>query len=115
MSLLDLPSASLPAIQALRASADVIEVDEGPGFYASVLVVPGHTAVARLSRSLDGSPHEGAVLRWTMLHATSLYEPGLYFYRLPRGHRRTLPNISILRNAIRAVLADRARYWLRRP
>lgn len=68
--------------RAIRAAADVIEVEEGGGFCASVFLMPGAVAVAMLDRSLGGAAHEGAVLRWTMLHTTGLYGPGLFIYRL---------------------------------
>jgi hypothetical protein len=72
----------LPIVCAIRAAADVIDVDDGRGFCASVLVTHGGTAVARLDRSLEGAPHEGAVLRWAMMHTTGAYGPGYFVYRL---------------------------------
>jgi hypothetical protein len=72
----------LPIVRAIRAAADVIDVDEGHGFCASVLVTPGGTAVVRLDRSLEGSPHEGTVLRWTMLRTTGSFGPGYFVYRI---------------------------------
>jgi hypothetical protein len=82
MTLLDIPLAVVPSTRALRAQADVIEVDEGRGFCASVLVVPGSPPVARLDRSINGAPHEGAVLRWVMLRTTGLFGWGYFVYRL---------------------------------
>lgn len=70
------------AVAAIRVAADVIEADAEPGFCASVYVAPGRVAVVRLDRSLDGAPHEGAVLRWAMLHTSGLYGPGYFEYRL---------------------------------
>ena len=68
--------------RAIRAAADVIEVEEVNGFCASVLLVPGAVAVARLDRSLVGALHEGAVLRWTMLHTTGVFGHGFFIYHL---------------------------------
>lgn len=103
MSLLDALTTSLPSIHAIRAAANVVEVDEGHGFCASVLVTPGETSVARLDRSLDGAPYEGAVLRWVMLHTTGLYGSGYFVYRL-RG--RTLPSLTILCDEECSMWAD---------
>ena len=72
----------LPAVRALRATADVIDVDGCDNFCASVLVVPGQPAVARLARSLRGSPSEGEVLYQVMLHTTGLYGTGYFVWRL---------------------------------
>lgn len=82
VALLENPIEALPTTRALRAQADVIEVDEGRGFCASVLVVPGSPPVARLDRSINGAPYEGAVLRWTMMHTTGLFGSGYFVYRL---------------------------------
>jgi hypothetical protein len=71
----------LLTVKSLRAAAEVVEVDEGHGFRASVLVTPDGT-VARLDRSLEGAPDEGDVLRWVMLHATGLYGCDYFDYRL---------------------------------
>lgn len=68
-----------PLACAVTASADVVWVDEGGGFCASVLRSSQHRAVARLDISIIDAPHEGQVLRWTMLHAMP-GEPGLYVY-----------------------------------
>jgi hypothetical protein len=72
----------LPILQVVRAAADVAIVDEGHGFLASVLVTPDGIPIARLDRSLEGSRHEGTVLRWTMLRTTGAYGPGYFVYRL---------------------------------
>lgn len=87
MALLEIPIEALPATRAFRASADVIEVDEGLGFCASVLVVPGSPPVARLDRSINGASYEGAVLRWTMMHTTGLFGSGYFVYRLASQNR----------------------------
>lgn len=71
-----------PLIRAIRAAADVVDVDAGERVLASVLVVPGHIAVARLGRSLEGSPHEGAVLRAIMLTTAGLHGCGLFVWLL---------------------------------
>jgi hypothetical protein len=70
-----------PVLRAIRAVADVIEVDENSGFCASVYLEPGRVPVASLARSLRGASNEGDVLRWTMNHATGLHGAGLV--RLP--------------------------------
>ena len=67
------------ALRAVLAAARVIEVDEGGGFCASVYRRIGCVPVARLDRSIDGAPHEGRVLRWTMTHAMG-GEPGYFEY-----------------------------------
>lgn len=73
-------------VRAIRAAADVIEVDAGDGFCASVYVSPdGGVSVARLDRSLRGAPDEGEVLRWTMEHAAGLYGSGLFVHRRSPG------------------------------
>jgi hypothetical protein len=72
----------LPAIQSVRAAADVTIVDEGNGFLASVLVTPDGLPVARLDRSIEGASYEGTVLRWTMLHTTGAFGFGYFVYLL---------------------------------
>jgi hypothetical protein len=76
---------SLPAASAIRAAADVIEVEEGHGFCASVYLEPGAVAVARLDRSLAGASHEGEVLRQAMWATTGMHGNGLFFWHLSGG------------------------------
>jgi hypothetical protein len=71
----------LPLLRTIRAAADVIEVEDGLGFCASVLVVPGAPSVARLARSLTGAASEGRVLREVMVTTAGVYGPGLFVWR----------------------------------
>lgn len=68
--------------RALRAAADVVEVEEGGGFLASLLVMPEAVPVARLDRSLDGAACEGAVLRAVMLTTTGARGCGYFVWRV---------------------------------
>jgi hypothetical protein len=70
----------LPIVRTIRAAADVIEIEDGLGFAASVLVVPGAPAVARLARSLVGAAREGRVLRQVMLTTAGIRGPGLFVW-----------------------------------
>lgn len=67
-----------PMLAVIRATADVIEVDEDAGFCASIWVERGHVAVARLARSLRGTPHEGEALRYTMECSAGIHGHGLH-------------------------------------
>lgn len=69
-----------PLVQAIRASADVIEVDASGGLLASVYLAPGSVAVARLSRELHGSPHHGRILHEAMLATAGCYGYGLFVW-----------------------------------
>lgn len=72
-----------PVLRAIRATADVVLVDEDEdGFCASVVVRPGGVPVARLSTSLRGAPHEGEVLNHVMLRTTGLHGPGVFLFVL---------------------------------
>lgn len=71
--------------RAIRAGADVVEVDDENGLVASVYLAPGRMAVARLDRSLDGSPDEGRVLREVMYTTTGIYGPGLFLWYEEEG------------------------------
>lgn len=83
MTLVDVAADPLPMLAVIRAAADVLEVDQGGGFCASVLLPPGATvAVARLDRSLRGAPHEGAVLRQVMLATTGIKGPGYFRFAI---------------------------------
>ncbi len=78
------------ATHAMRAAADVVdEADEGGGFCASVLVVPGRVPVVHLARALRGAPHEGDVLRWVMERCAGAFGPGLFVRRLQPSPRPT--------------------------
>lgn len=72
--------------RAIRASADVTEVDWGHGFCASVSVLPGRMAVAHLDVSLRGAAHEGAVLRAAMERTARLFGERIFtFWTSPGG------------------------------
>jgi len=69
-------------LRTVRAAADVLEVEEGGGFCASVYLGAGDVAVARLDRSLQGANYEGAVLRRVLEHCAGVHGPGYFEFRL---------------------------------
>lgn len=79
--------ANEPAVvaRAIRAAADVAEVEEDQGFLASVYLVPGGVAVALLDRSLNGATYEGQVLRQVMLHTAGAGGFGLFAWYRANG------------------------------
>jgi hypothetical protein len=79
MTLLAIEVDPFVAVAAIRAVADVLFVDVGQGFLASVLLVSGHTAVARFDRSLRGHPEEGRILYEAMMATTGIKDDH-YFY-----------------------------------
>lgn len=80
MAFLAVAAESSPTLRTIRAAADVTEVDQGGGFSASVYVVPGNVAVARLDRSLRGAAHEGEVLYEAMLATAGMRGPGIHVW-----------------------------------
>jgi hypothetical protein len=68
------------ALETIRATADVTEVDWGNGFRASVYVPPVGAAAVVLDVSLRGSPDEGDVLRRVMMATTGLHGRDRLFY-----------------------------------
>lgn len=80
----------LPVARAIRAAADVIEVDDDDDgqFRASVYSIPGRPAVARLARSLRGAHDEGEVLREVMLTTSGARGPGYFVWRREPSCRR---------------------------
>lgn len=86
MSVAQVTSGSTGIVRAIYAGADVIEVDVGDGFCASVYRAPGVKTVLRLDRSIQGAPYEGDVLRWAMWHCSMLYPDGLYIRERERDN-----------------------------
>ena len=71
MQSLDRVGGADPSV-AVVAQARVRYVDEDADFLASVVLRPAALPVARLARSLIGSPQEGEVLREVMLTTTEV-------------------------------------------
>lgn len=76
--MIDVGQATMSLLQTVRATADVIEVEESDEFRASVYLGPNGVAVARLNRSLRGAQDEGEVLRRVMLTTTGLHGAGYF-------------------------------------
>lgn len=75
----------LVMLATLRATADVALVEEGEGFLASVLWMPGYVPAARLLPGLADRPYGGVVYHAAMMATTGFCGEGYFEWRLGPG------------------------------